>query len=53
MGAMAGISVILLLVGIVVAVLWILMPFLIMGTNKRLDKLIAQNAEILSRSPRP
>jgi hypothetical protein len=53
MGAMAGVSLVLFLVGIVVAILWILMPFLIMGTNRRLDKLIAQNAELLSRSPRP
>ncbi len=53
MGTMAGISIVLFVVGLVVAVLWILMPFLIMGTNRRLDRLIAQNAEMLSRLPKP
>jgi len=52
MGTMAGVSLVLFLVGLVIAILWVLMPFLIMGTNRRLDKLIAQNAELLARSPR-
>ena len=53
MGTMAGVSLVLFIIGLVIAVLWILMPFLIMGTNSRLDKLIAQNAELLSRLSNP
>lgn len=49
MGAMAGFSVVLFLVGLVVAILWICMPFLIMGTNRRLDKIIQQNQQLLDR----
>lgn len=30
---------VLIVVGIVVAILWILVPFMIMGTNRRLDKM--------------
>ncbi|MGZ5036510.1 MAG: hypothetical protein ACXWHB_13955 [Usitatibacter sp.] len=47
----AGITLILTLIGLVIAILWILVPFLIMGTNKRLDRLIAQNAELIKRLP--
>ena len=49
--ALAGLTLVLAIVGFVIAVLWILVPFLIMGTNKRLDKLIAQNAELAKRFP--
>lgn len=51
--AFAGITLILSIIGLVLAILWILVPFLIMGTNKRLDRLIAQNAELIKRLPAP
>lgn len=37
---MEGIIGILIIIAVIIAILWILMPFLIMGTNNRLDKLI-------------
>src|SRR5688572_28370286 len=40
MGAFAGLSIILFVIGLVIAILWICVPFLIMGTNRRLDKII-------------
>jgi hypothetical protein len=49
--ALAGLTLVLAIVGFVIAVLWILVPFLIMGTNKRLDRVIAQNAELIKRFP--
>ena len=48
-GAFAGMTLILALFALVIGLLWILMPFLIMGTNSRLDKLIKQNEELLRR----
>ena len=51
--ALAGVSLIFVLIGIVVAILWILLPFLVMGTNGRLDKIIKQNEELLRRLPTP
>ncbi|MEO8101923.1 MAG: hypothetical protein ABI790_05320 [Betaproteobacteria bacterium] len=42
--ALAGVSLIATLFLLVLAILWMLVPFLIMGTNRRLDKIIAQNA---------
>lgn len=51
MEAMGGLYLLLGLFFLIVGILWILMPFLIMGTNRRLDKLIAQNAELLQRRP--
>ena len=47
----AGITLVLTLIGLVIAILWIMLPFLIMGTNRRLDTLIAQNAEMIKRLP--
>jgi hypothetical protein len=34
---------------VAVAILWFCMPFLLMGTNRRLDKLIEQNKQLLER----
>lgn len=48
MEAMAGLSLVVGLFLIVLAILWLLVPFLIMGTNSRLDKLLNQNARILA-----
>ena len=50
---LAGFSLVFALLGIVIAILWILLPFLVMGTNSRLDKLIKQNEELLRRMERP
>lgn len=43
--AAAGAFVVLVVVGflILLAILWILLPFLVKGTNSRLDKIIRQN----------
>jgi hypothetical protein len=52
MSGSAGLSLGMLFValfGVIVAILWIFVPFLIMGTNKRLDRLIEQNAMLLKR----
>lgn len=49
MEAIAGASIVLSLIVIVIAILWILVPFLIMGTNSRLNTLIKQNAELLKK----
>ena len=38
---------VLVLFGFVIGILWMFVPFLIMGTNKRLDRLIEQNALLL------
>ena len=46
---LAGLSLVMGLIGIVIAILWILVPFLIMGTNGRLDRIIKQNEELLRR----
>lgn len=47
LGGAGGFIVLVLVVFLfVLAVLWMLMPFLIMGTNKRLDKLIQQNRDL-------
>ena len=53
METLASLYLIFVIFVVVVAILWVLMPFLIMGTNKRLDKLIAQNNELLKRFPAP
>ena len=39
-GTMAGVSLILVIFLVVLAILWMLVPFLIMGTNNRLEKVI-------------
>ena len=39
---MGTIMVILSLIGIVIALFWIALPFLVNATNRRLDKLIAE-----------
>lgn len=47
--ATAGIGI--LIVGgflLILGLLWCLMPFLIMGTNGRLDRIIKQNAQIIA-----
>ena len=49
MGSIAGLSLVFALIGLVIAILWILLPFLVMGTNSRLDKIIKQNEELLRR----
>jgi hypothetical protein len=51
MGAVTGVSALLMLFLIVLAILWLLVPFLIMGTNRRLDKVIEQNAQLLRSHP--
>lgn len=51
--ALGGLSLALALLALVIGILWILMPFLIMGTNKRLDTLIAQNKELLAARKLP
>jgi hypothetical protein len=53
METLASLYLIFVVFVVVVAILWVLMPFLIMGTNKRLDKLIAQNNELLKRFTAP
>lgn len=50
MEAFGALYLVVVLFFIVVGILWILMPFLIMGTNRRLDKLIRQNTELLKRA---
>jgi len=39
---MATFTVLLALIGMVIALFWIALPFLVNGTNSRLDKLIAE-----------
>lgn len=43
----SGLIAIVWLFGLIVGLLWILVPFLIMGTNRRLDRIIRQNALLL------
>lgn len=38
---------VLILVLVVAAILWIFVPFILMGTNGRLDKLLQQNQQII------
>ena len=45
MNALGGFGVILSLFLIVVALLWIFVPFILMGTNRRLDKLLEEARE--------
>ena len=47
--ALAGFGLIATVFLLVLAILWALVPFLIMGTNKRLSRLIDQNEELLAR----
>jgi hypothetical protein len=42
--------IVLVIFAIILAILWIMLPFLIMGTNRRLDKLIQQNERLLGRA---
>lgn len=43
-GGLAGVAMLLIVIFLLfLAVLWFILPFLIMGTNKRLDKIIQQN----------
>jgi hypothetical protein len=49
MGALAGGYIILALFLIVLGILRLLVPFLIMGTDSRLTKLIEQNERLLAR----
>ena len=50
--ALGGLSLLLALFLIVVGVLWLFVPFLIMGTNKRLDRVIEQNERLLAQQTR-
>jgi len=45
MGSSAGFTFVIALLVIFVAVMWILLPFLIMGTNRRLNELLASQQE--------
>lgn len=47
MEVLAGFSIIIVLFLFVLAILWCLVPFLIMGTNGRLDKIHKQNNRII------
>ncbi len=38
---LGGLTLVIVIFVLIVAVLWILLPFLVMGSNKRLDKVIA------------
>lgn len=33
-------------------VMWLILPFIVSGTNKRLDKIIAQNRELIRQQER-
>lgn len=50
---MVGITLVAVVLALIVIVLWVLLPFLVMGTNKRLDALTremrALNAKIGER----
>jgi len=52
-GALAGLWLIALVFLLVLGILWILVPFLIMGTNKRLSAVARQLADIQATLPRP
>ena len=47
---MSGLGLFLAIFLIILAILWMFMPFLLMGTNSRLDKIIAQNERLLSKA---
>ncbi len=47
---LAGLSLVLAIVILVIAVLWICVPFLIMGTNRRLDQLLKQSPSVTSKT---
>jgi hypothetical protein len=49
MEVFAGFYILFVLFLIVLGILWMLVPFLIMGTNNRLDKILKQNAALLKR----
>jgi hypothetical protein len=49
MAAFAGIYLLLAIFVLVLGLLWLLVPFLIMGTNSRLTKIIEQNERLLAR----
>lgn len=40
MEAIAGLGIIVVIFGLIIAVLWIAVPFLIIGTNSRIDRLV-------------
>lgn len=44
--------IILLLFALVLAMFWLLLPFLVNGINRRLDRLIRQNEKILDQLDR-
>lgn len=52
MGGMAGIGVLMWILGVVIAVLWIALPFAVFGIKKRLDAILVELKKMNDRGGR-
>lgn len=52
MGSMAGLGVLMWILGVVIAVLWIALPFAVFGIKKRLDAILVEMKRMNDRGGR-
>lgn len=52
MGGMAGLGVLMWILGVVIAILWIALPFAVFGIKKRLDAILVELKRLNDRAGR-